>query len=147
MCYRFENDCLVPRGTDDVGLAIDLDGKLFVIPVAEPTTKTPEQISDQITTAVEQLRSGDSTAMKIRPASITITNLGGANVESFTPIINPPESAILGVGKIAAVPVVVNGAVAVESRATLTLAVDHRVVNGKYASEFLGAIVRQLESL
>jgi len=147
MCCRFENDRLVPRGTDDVGLAIDLDGKLFVVPIADPASRTPEQISGEIVAAVERLRSGDTEAMKIRPANITVTNLGVSNVESFVAVINPPESAILAVGKVAPAAVVDEGQVVVQSRVSLTLSVDHRVASGRYAGDFLGEIVRQLESL
>jgi len=147
MCFRFENDRLVPQGTDDVGLAVDLDGKLFVVPIADPASRTIEQISGEIVTAVERLRCGDTEAMKIRPANITVTNLGVSNVESFVAVINPPESAILSVGKVAPAAVVDGGRVVVQNRVSLTLSVDHRVASGRYAGDFLGEIVRQLESL
>jgi pyruvate/2-oxoglutarate dehydrogenase complex dihydrolipoamide acyltransferase (E2) component len=78
---------------------------------------------------------------------MTITNLGSCNVESFVPIINPPEAAILGIGKVTNTCVARDdGRIAVQPRAALTLAVDHRVVSGKYAGDFLGAIVTELES-
>ena len=78
---------------------------------------------------------------------MTITNLGMCNVESFIPIINPPEAAILGVGKVMPVPVVHDDdRVGVQQRCTLTLSVDHRVASGRYAGEFLGEIVRILEN-
>ena len=78
---------------------------------------------------------------------MTVSNLGGSNVESFAAVINPPESAILAVGKIMPVVTVVDGQVAVQDRVNLTLSVDHRVASGKYAAGFLGAIVKELESL
>ena len=71
--------------------------------------------------------------------------IGGSSIERFTAVINPPESAILAVGRIGEVAVVVNGAVAVQDRASLTLSADHRLVNGRYAAGFLLAIIRELE--
>jgi pyruvate dehydrogenase E2 component (dihydrolipoamide acetyltransferase) len=144
---RFDGEHLLPAETDAIGVAIDHEGELYVMPIASPATKTVEQISDDIRRSVEQLRSGAPEARRIRPALITISNLGAANVESFVPIINPPEAAILGIGRAAPTPVARDdGRVGVEPRVTLTLSVDHRVASGRYAGEFLGEIVRQLES-
>ncbi len=65
---------------------------------------------------------------------------------SFLPIINPPEAAILGIGRVQPQPVAVDSQVVIQQRVVLTLAVDHRIVNGKYAAEFLGGIVEELEA-
>jgi pyruvate dehydrogenase E2 component (dihydrolipoamide acetyltransferase) len=139
---------LVPAGTDAIGVAVDQEGELYVMPIASPATKAVEQISDEIRRSVEQLRSGDPDARRIRPALMTISNLGVSNVESFVPIINPPESAILGIGRAMPTPVARDdGQIAVESRVTLTLSVDHRVASGRYAAEFLSEIVRELETM
>ncbi len=144
---RLDDHRLVPAGTDAIGVAADVDEELFVIPVQSPVGKSVEQISDEIRHAVERLRSGDAEARCIRSALMTVTNLGICNVESFVPIINPPETAILGVGKVRLSPVVEqDGTVAVQPRGTLTLSVDHRVASGKYAAEFLDAIVTELEA-
>ena len=147
MGFRFESDHLEPCGVDAIGVAVDNSGELFVISIAEPASKTPEALSDDIRTAVGKLQSGDPEARRLQPARITVTNLGGTGVESFAAIVNPPETAILAIGKVAPVVVVANGEIAPQHRVTLTLSVDHRVVNGKYAAEFLQTIVRELESL
>ena len=112
-----------------------------------PADRPPEQLSDEILAGVARLRSGDPQARLARRANLTVSNLGGSNVESFAAIINPPESAILAVGKVMPVVTVVDGQVAVQERVNLTLSVDHRVASGKYAAGFLGAIVKELESL
>ena len=79
---------------------------------------------------------------------MTVTNLGVCNVESFIPIINPPEAAILGIGRAMPTPVAqADGQIAVELRCTLTLSVDHRVASGKYAGDFLGTIIKELEAM
>jgi len=147
MCYSFENERLVSRGTDAVGVAIDLDNELFVVPIADPASKTPQQISDEIVAAAERLRSGDTEVREIRPANITVTNLGVSNIESFVAIVNPPESCVLAIGKTAPAAVVNDGRIEAQNRVSLTLSVDHRVVSGRYAADFLDAIVKELESL
>ena len=125
---------------------MDIEGELLVVPVAGGATKTPAQVSADVRSTVRRIRSGDAETKRIRPASITITNLGVANVESFIPIIVPSETAILGIGKIAPQAVVVEGEIVVQHRVSLTLSVDHRVINGRYAAGFLDRVVRELES-
>ena len=147
MCHRFESDRLLPSQTDAVGVAVDHGGELYVVPLTGPAEKTPEQLSDEIRAAVTKLQAGDPAARSVRPANLTVTNLGMTGVETFTAIVNPPEAAILAIGKIAPVPVVKGGEIVPQHRVSLTLSVDHRVVDGKYAAEFLRAIVSELESL
>jgi pyruvate dehydrogenase E2 component (dihydrolipoamide acetyltransferase) len=146
MACRFESDHLVEQGIDAVGLAVDLNGDLFTLAIQQPASKTIEQISDEITSGVARLRSGDPTARRSRRANLTISNLGGSNVESFCAVINPPESATLAVGKVMPVVTVVEGQIVVQKRVNLTLSVDHRVASGTYAAGFLAAIVEHVES-
>ncbi len=147
MCCRFEDDRLVPQGTDAVGVAIEVDGDLFVTPVDAPASKSPEHISDEIAAAAGRLQSGDAEAKRIHPACLTVTNLGASSVESFAAIVTPPESCVLAVGRVAPAAVAENGTVGIQNRVSLTLSVDHRVVNGRYAADFLGDIVQELEGL
>ncbi len=145
---RIEGERLVPADTDAVGVAVDVDDDLYVIPIASPAGKPVEWISAEIRTAVQNIRDGDPQARMIRPALFTVTNLGVCNVENFIPIINPPEAAILGVGKVAPIVVAQNdGRIGIEQRCGITLCVDHRVASGKYAGGFLAAIVKELESI
>ena len=146
MGCRFEDDRLVPQATQGVGVAIDVAGDLYVAPVEGATSKTLEQVSQEIREAADRIRSGDPQAKKLHPNAITVTNLGVANVESFLAIVNPPESAILAVGKVAPAVVARDGQAVVANRVSLTLSVDHRVTSGKYAADFLGRIVEELES-
>lgn len=147
LTYRFDEDRLVSQGTLAVGLAVDLQGDLFTLVIDQPADKAPEDISREIAEGVAWLRSGDPRARLGQTASLTVSNLGGSGIESFAAVINPPESAILAVGKVMPTVTVVEGQIAVQDRVNLTLAVDHRVTSGKYAAEFLEAIVRELESL
>jgi hypothetical protein len=77
--------------------------------------------------------------------TFTITNLGMYGIDAFTPIINPPEVAILGVGRIFEELSLVNGQVAARSRMVLSLTIDHRIVDGAPGAAFLQTVVRYLE--
>jgi pyruvate dehydrogenase E2 component (dihydrolipoamide acetyltransferase) len=144
---RFETDHLTPAGTAGIGVAVDHEGELYVIALADPAAKTVPQISDELRTKVEKLRAGDPEARQLRPAALTITNLGATRVEAFTAIISPPEAAILAIGRVTPTAVVEAGGIVAQHRVTLTLSADHRVVNGKYAADFLSEVVRELEAL
>ncbi|OJW13096.1 MAG: hypothetical protein BGO49_20030 [Planctomycetales bacterium 71-10] len=144
---RYEDDRLIPAPVVAIGVAVDVEGDLFTPSIEGPGDKSLEAISREIVAAAERLRAGDPEARVSRSACLTISNLGGSGVESFAAMINPPESAILAVGKVMPVVAVVDGQVVVQQRVNLTLSVDHRVASGKYAAGFLNAIVGELESL
>jgi len=87
---------------------------------------------------------------KIRPeefsgGTFTVSNLGMFDVDSFTAVINPPESAILAVGSITPTPAVVDGQVVVRNRMKVTLSSDHRAIDGAIAARFLQEVKRLLE--
>ena len=94
----------------------------------------------------EMVRKGEHTSDIIADSTFTITNLGMFDVEFFVPIINPPESAILAVGKIEKKPVVINDGIAIRSMLRLCLAYDHRVLDGVVAARFLQSIKGVLEN-
>jgi pyruvate dehydrogenase E2 component (dihydrolipoamide acetyltransferase) len=147
MAYRYEDGRLVRQPSDAIGVAVDVDGDLFVVPIADPGSQTPEHISGRLHELVDRLRAGDPDVRRIQPAWMTVSNLGVCGVESFAAIVNPPESAVLAVGRVAPAPVVRENEVVIEHRVNLTLAIDHRIVNGRYAAGFLNAIVQELETL
>jgi pyruvate dehydrogenase E2 component (dihydrolipoamide acetyltransferase) len=78
--------------------------------------------------------------------TFTITNLGMFGVDAFTPIINPPEAAILGVGRIVEKPVVVDGKITIEPMTQMSLSFDHRIVDGAPAASFLSRVKELLEN-
>lgn len=145
MAMRWQDDALAVPDKQDINVAVDHDGDLFVVPIHQPAGKTVNQISEQLRDVVRRLREGDTQVRRVEPACMTITNLGMCNVESFVPIINAPETTILAAGKIMRQPVVQENRIEIHSCWNLTLAVDHRVVNGKYAGQFLGRIAELLE--
>jgi pyruvate dehydrogenase E2 component (dihydrolipoamide acetyltransferase) len=147
MRYRFDGDRLVRRNTESIGVAADVDDSLYVIPIDKPLSLTVEQISEQIAATLEQIRQGDPAAKKLKETCITITNLGAEGIESFMAIINPPESAILAVGKVAPTVQPEDDRIIIQRRVSLSLSVDHRIASGKYAAGFLSRIVNELEAL
>jgi pyruvate dehydrogenase E2 component (dihydrolipoamide acetyltransferase) len=147
ICYRFEDRQLLRQDSDAVGVAVSVEDDLYVVPIEDPASKSVEQISREIRSGAEQARRGDPGARKIRPGNITVTNLGHANVETFTAIINPPEAAVLSMGRIKPEVVACDDEIVVQRRVSLVLSVDHRVVNGKYAADFLSAVVEELEKV
>lgn len=143
---RWEGGGLIDAPTDAIGLAIDVQDDLFVVAIENAAGKSVEQLSDEIREAARRLAAGDQETRRLRPALMTVTNLGGCAVERFMPIINPPEPAILGVGRVMLTPAVLpDGQIVAQHRCTVTLCVDHRVASGKYAARFLEAIIQELE--
>jgi pyruvate dehydrogenase E2 component (dihydrolipoamide acetyltransferase) len=142
---RFAEDRLEPVASEAIGVAVDLQGDLYVVALDAPATRSVEELSRDLRASVDALRRGNPEARRLRPGRITISNLGSTGIERFTAIVNPPEAAILAIGAIRPVVVPRGEVIAVEQRVTLTLSVDHRVVSGRYASEFLAAVVDALE--
>jgi pyruvate/2-oxoglutarate dehydrogenase complex dihydrolipoamide acyltransferase (E2) component len=95
---------------------------------------------------VGRAREGRSLPDDLSGGTFTITNLGMFDVDGFTPIINLPEAAILGVGRIRPTPVVRDGEVVVAQTMILSLAFDHRVVDGAPAARFLRRIKELVEN-
>ncbi len=144
--WRVGREGVTASPNADIGVAIDARGDLFVAAIAAPSGRSVEEISNDIRARAREMEEGGGEARGIRAAAITITNLGASCVESFAAIINPPEVAVLALGKIGPMPVVQEGRVVVQNRVALTLSADHRVINGKYGADFLGAIIREIES-
>ncbi len=144
--WRLSGEGVMTAPSSDIGVAVEMQGDLFVATVASSPGRSVEEISHDIRARVREIQEGTGDARGIGPAAMTITNLGPTAVESFAAIINPPEVAILAIGKIGPMPVVQHGAVMIQNRVALTLAADHRVINGRYGADFLGAIIREIES-
>lgn len=147
MSRRFDGEQLKAAGTSDIGVAVDHEGELYVVALGDPAGKSAAEISDELRAKVEKLRSGDPDARRLRPAAMTVTNLGATRVEAFAAIVSPPESAILAIGRVTPTAVVEASGIVAQNRVTVTLSADHRVVNGKYAADFLSEVVRELEAL
>ncbi len=131
--------------TVNVGLAVETDQDLVVPNVKDVARKSLVEIATDLRALVDRARGGGLTLDDITGGTFTITNLGLYGVDAFTPIINPPEAAILGVGAIRPKPAVVDGAVVPRDSVTLSLTIDHRIVDGAPGARFLQRLVELIE--
>ena len=130
----------------NIGVAVALEDGL-VVPVVRNVDKIGlAAISEQIKTLAEKARSNQLTPGEMQDGTFTLTNLGNFGVDTFTPIINPPECAILGVGRIVKKPVVHNDEIAIRHMLTLSLTFDHRVVDGAPAAQFLQTVSQYIQN-
>ena len=129
----------------NVGVAVALDSGLIVPVVRAANTKSLTDLAGETADLADRARSNRLSPDELLGGTFTITNLGTLDVDGFTPIINPPQSAILGVGRIVPRPVVVDGEIAVRYMVTLSLSFDHRIVDGAPAAQFLQALKQAIE--
>ena len=128
-----------------IGLAMEANDALIVPVVGNPDRKTIRQINANITELVLKTKENRLTPDDFANGTFTISNLGFADIDHFTPIIRPPENAILGVGRIVEKPVVRDGRVVPEARIGLSLTFDHRITDGAPAARFLKDIKEMIE--
>jgi pyruvate dehydrogenase E2 component (dihydrolipoamide acetyltransferase) len=131
----WDNGAVLPRSTQHVALATQLGDTLTTPVIRDPAQKT-----------VAQIAAARATATNTGDASATLTNLGAFGVDRFEAILNPPQSIIVAVGRIAKRPVVVVDAVVARLTMPISLSVDHRVADGVPAALFLQTLVAIIES-
>lgn len=139
-----DTDEIIHKHYYNVGIAADTDRGLLVPVVKDADRKSIFTISQEINELAEKARSGKLGPDEMKGASNTITNIGSAGGQWFTPVLNYPEAAILGIGRIADKPVVQDGEVAVAPVLALSLSFDHRIVDGATAQLALNQIKRLL---
>ncbi len=124
-----------------IGVATDTERGLLVPVIRDVDTKSITAIAVELGQVAERARAGKLTPQEMQGASFTISNLGGMGTGLFTPIINPPEVGILGVGRAAMEPTVVDGSVVPRLMLPLSLSFDHRLVDGADGAEFMAWLV------
>jgi pyruvate dehydrogenase E2 component (dihydrolipoamide acetyltransferase) len=129
----------------NIGLAVALDSGLIVPVINDASKKTVVELHDMIEGLSLKARQGALSSEEILGGTFTVTNLGMFGVDHFTPIINQPESAILGVCRVIERPVVQEGAVVIRPMMNLCLSFDHRLVDGAVGAKFLARIRELLE--
>jgi pyruvate dehydrogenase E2 component (dihydrolipoamide acetyltransferase) len=129
----------------NMGIAVNLDEGLIVPVIFNADQKDLGQIAREGRDLAEKARAGRLQLDEISDGTFTITNLGTTGIELFTPIINPPQVAILGVGMVQRRPIVVGDALAIRPAVYLSLVFDHRAVDGVPAANFLQELKRLLE--
>lgn len=130
----------------NLGIAVDTDSGL-VVPVFHDADKMSlHEFGLVFRELVGRAKERRMTLEDIGGGSFTITNLGEFGIDAFTPVINYPEAAILGIGQIKDKPVVFNGEITIRKMVTLSLVFDHRIIDGAPAARFLQAVGRMIEN-
>ena len=130
----------------NIGVAVATEKGLVVPVIHNADKKSLKEIASTLNDLIEKARTGKLSKEELSDGTFTITNLGMFGVEIFTPIINPPETAILGIGKVTEKPVVVNKEIIVKPMMYLSLSYDHRVIDGAPAAQLLQKVKQFLEN-
>jgi pyruvate dehydrogenase E2 component (dihydrolipoamide acetyltransferase) len=141
----FLEDRIRVHGAINIGVAVAVDDGLVVPVVRNADQKSISQISQEVMELARKARNKRLLPDEYRGGTFTITNLGMYGVEGFHAIINPPESGILAVSAIIQKPVVADGEITIRPCVKLSLSVDHRVVDGSVAAQFLARIKELVE--
>ena len=143
----FQDDGIRRHGDINIGLAVALDEGLITVSIKQADQKGLRLIAKESAALIEKAQAGRLQVDDVTGNSITISSLGGFDIDSFTPIVNLPEAAILGVGSVVDRPVVKSGKIEVAPIMKLSLSFDHRIVDGAPAARFLQLLKRKLETL
>jgi pyruvate dehydrogenase E2 component (dihydrolipoyllysine-residue acetyltransferase) len=136
-----QGDCVCVYDNVNVGFAVAVSEGLVVPVVRHADTQSLAVIERSVRRLSEAARTGRLSPDEVLTGTITITNLGAYGVDAFTPVLNPPQAAILGIGRIQKRPVVDEGSVALGSTCVLSLTFDHRVCDGVPAAQLLASVV------
>ncbi len=140
-----EDNKIIYKHYVNMGVAVALDNGLVVPNVPDADKKSLTEISAEVKELAKLAREGGLPMDRLKGGTFTITNLGMYGIESFTPIINQPEVAILGVNTMEDKVVVVDGEICVRPIMNLSLTADHRVVDGSVAAQFLQRVKKLME--
>jgi pyruvate dehydrogenase E2 component (dihydrolipoamide acetyltransferase) len=139
-----DRQILLPDGIH-VSLAVDTDAGLLAPVIRDADKSTLRQVAAETRRLADLARGGKLSPDQMQGGVFTVTNLGMFGIDAFTPIINLPQCAILGVGRIVREPAVVNDQIVPRDQLTLSLTFDHRVVDGAPAARFLQDLCRSIE--
>jgi pyruvate dehydrogenase E2 component (dihydrolipoamide acetyltransferase) len=146
---RWEGDAIVFPAENEfhIGIAVDTPEGLIVPVLSDVLNKPLQTLATESSRIIRKAREGRSSGADWRDAVFTITNLGSFGIDAFTPVINLPETSILGLGAIRKQAVVVtDDRIEVRSMMTLSLTFDHRAIDGAPAARFLQSLVAAIES-
>jgi len=145
MNARLDGDTILQLSEVHVALAVDTERGLLVPVVRDADRKGMAEFAADLRQVIERARAGTALPDELSGSTFTITNLGMFEIDAFTPIINLPEAAILGVGRIKDCAAVVDGEITVRKTMWLSLTFDHRLVDGAPAARFLQRIKQLVE--
>ncbi|MED4299713.1 dihydrolipoamide acetyltransferase family protein [Geobacillus stearothermophilus] len=139
-----ETEEIIQKHYYNIGIAADTDRGLLVPVIKHADRKPIFALAKEINELAEKARDGKLTPGEMKGASCTITNIGSAGGQWFTPVINHPEVAILGIGRIAEKPIVRDGEIVAAPMLALSLSFDHRMIDGATAQKALNHIKQLL---
>lgn len=145
MNARLTEDAIEYLKPINLGMAVDTEHGLQVVVIRNADRKSLEQFGREFRLLADRAHEHKSLPEDINASTFTLTSLGSFGVDAFTPVINYPEAAILGVGRIAEKAVAIKGMLAVRNMCTLSLVFDHRLVDGAPAARFLAYIKELVE--
>ena len=142
---HWAEDAILRFDAAHVGMAVATDAGLVVPVIRDAHTKTVREIAADRAALVAKARAGKLQPADFEGGTFTISNLGMMGIDQFTAVLNPPQAAILAVGRTADTPVVVDGDVVVRPMMTITLTCDHRTIDGAVGARFLQSLTEHLE--
>ncbi len=142
---RLEGDQIRLLDQINIGVAMAQEFGLIVPVIRNLEGKSLIQTSTELASLISKTGKGTLTLNEVTGGTFTLTNLGMFGVDAFTPIINPPETAVLGVGRIVEKPAVIEDRIEPRLMMTLSLTFDHRILDGATAARFLGRLAQILE--
>jgi pyruvate dehydrogenase E2 component (dihydrolipoamide acetyltransferase) len=131
----------------NVGFAVSLARGLVVPVIRNADTLPLGIVNERVSKLTQRARGGTISVGEMDGGTATVTNLGGHGIDAFTPVLNPPESCILGVGRIMPRPVVRDGVLRAGVTCVLSLTFDHRVEDGAPAAQLLEAVARLMNDM
>jgi pyruvate dehydrogenase E2 component (dihydrolipoamide acetyltransferase) len=142
----WEGDSVRFHGRVDLGIAVAVEGGLITPVLRSAEQKGLRQISFEAGDLIARARDRKLLPEEYQGSTFSISNLGMFEIDEFTAVINPPEAAILAIGKTSEKPVVLDGQVEVRQRMRVTMSCDHRVVDGATGARFLATFKAMLEN-
>lgn len=142
-----EGDYITLKKYVNLGVAVDTEDGLVVVVIRDAGEKALPELNDEIGQLADKARSGKLMPEDVSDSTFTITNSGVLGSLFFTPIINPPQAATLGIGKVMESPVVKDGKITARPMMYLCLSYDHRFVDGAVAVRFLQRVKAALEEV
>lgn len=137
-----ERGSITTNDEEHIGIAVDTPAGLLVPVLRSVGRLTLRQVAVRTRELIDRTRQRTLSAFELQGGTFTVTNLGMYCVDSFTPLLNPPQAAILGVGRITREPTVVEDQIVIRDRLTLSLTFDHRILDGAPAARFLDTLAK-----
>lgn len=143
---RLEGETVLESESVTVGIALGVGTALFTPAIEGADTQSLEELAAIVNALQAKAEAGSFASGELRGATLTVSNLGMYPVQAFSAVIPPDQIAILSIGAVEETPVVDSGKLSIVPTAHVTLSVDHRLINGREAAEFLSALKGAMES-